>query len=92
MKKYAYLLCSTAILMPSAAFAQQLGRWRDDGRSAVSFVIGGADGLDDHRPLLREGPRRRHGRLDGELQRRRRAHAADAPHPPRPRRSAGDAH
>ena len=32
--------------MPSAAFAQQLGRWRDDGRQAVSFVIGGADGLD----------------------------------------------
>ena len=32
--------------MPSAAFANQLGRWRDDGRQAVSFVIGGADGLD----------------------------------------------
>jgi 23S rRNA (pseudouridine1915-N3)-methyltransferase len=28
----------------SQAFATQLGRWRDDGRPAVSFVIGGADG------------------------------------------------
>jgi 23S rRNA (pseudouridine1915-N3)-methyltransferase len=28
----------------SQAFAVQLGRWRDDGRPAVSFVIGGADG------------------------------------------------
>jgi len=32
--------------MPSAAFASMLSRWRDDGRPAVSFVIGGADGLD----------------------------------------------
>jgi len=30
----------------SEAFARQLERWRDDGRPAVSFVIGGADGLD----------------------------------------------
>jgi 23S rRNA (pseudouridine1915-N3)-methyltransferase len=30
----------------SEAFATQLGRWRDDGRQAVSFVIGGADGID----------------------------------------------
>jgi 23S rRNA (pseudouridine1915-N3)-methyltransferase len=30
----------------SDAFANQLGRWRDDGRTAVSFVIGGADGID----------------------------------------------
>jgi 23S rRNA (pseudouridine1915-N3)-methyltransferase len=30
----------------SAAFSSQLARWRDDGRPAVSFVIGGADGLD----------------------------------------------
>ena len=30
----------------SGAFAQQLTRWRDDGRPAVSFVVGGADGLD----------------------------------------------
>ena len=27
-------------------FAQRLLRWRDDGKPAVSFVIGGADGLD----------------------------------------------
>jgi 23S rRNA (pseudouridine1915-N3)-methyltransferase len=27
-------------------FAQRLSRWRDDGKQAVSFVIGGADGLD----------------------------------------------
>jgi 23S rRNA (pseudouridine1915-N3)-methyltransferase len=30
----------------SGAFAQQLMRWRDDGRPAASFIIGGADGLD----------------------------------------------
>jgi 23S rRNA (pseudouridine1915-N3)-methyltransferase len=30
----------------SEPFAKQIGRWRDDGRAAVSFVIGGADGLD----------------------------------------------
>ena len=30
----------------SENFAGQIGRWRDDGRPAVSFVIGGADGLD----------------------------------------------
>jgi 23S rRNA (pseudouridine1915-N3)-methyltransferase len=27
-------------------FARRLGRWRDDGKPAVSFVIGGADGLE----------------------------------------------
>ena len=30
----------------SEAFAQRVGRWRDDGKPALSFVIGGADGLD----------------------------------------------
>jgi 23S rRNA (pseudouridine1915-N3)-methyltransferase len=30
----------------SEAFARLLSRWRDDGRPAVSFVIGGADGID----------------------------------------------
>jgi 23S rRNA (pseudouridine1915-N3)-methyltransferase len=30
----------------SDIFARQIARWRDDGRPAVSFVIGGADGLD----------------------------------------------
>jgi 23S rRNA (pseudouridine1915-N3)-methyltransferase len=31
----------------SAAFADQIGRWRDAGRPAAAFVIGGADGLSD---------------------------------------------
>ena len=30
----------------SEALARQIGHWRDDGRGALSFVIGGADGLD----------------------------------------------
>jgi 23S rRNA (pseudouridine1915-N3)-methyltransferase len=30
----------------SEAFAKQIQRWRDDGRPAISFVIGGADGID----------------------------------------------
>jgi 23S rRNA (pseudouridine1915-N3)-methyltransferase len=30
----------------SEVFAHQLARWRDDGKPAVSFLIGGADGLD----------------------------------------------
>ncbi len=30
----------------SEDFAQRLARWRDDGKPAVSFIIGGADGLD----------------------------------------------
>ena len=30
----------------SEAFATLVGRWRDEGRPAVSFVVGGADGLD----------------------------------------------
>ena len=30
----------------SEEFAKRLGRWRDDGKPAMSFVIGGADGLD----------------------------------------------
>ncbi len=33
--------------LDSAAFAAQLGRWRDDGRPAAVFVIGGDDGLAD---------------------------------------------
>ncbi len=27
-------------------FAQKLARWRDDGKPAVTFLIGGADGID----------------------------------------------
>ena len=30
----------------SEAFAKQIARWRDDGRPAASFLIGGPDGLD----------------------------------------------
>lgn len=30
----------------SEAFARRLSKWRDEGRAAASFVIGGADGLD----------------------------------------------
>ncbi len=30
----------------SLAFAERLGRWRDDGVGDLAFVIGGADGLD----------------------------------------------
>lgn len=33
-------------LMSSPDFAAQLGRWRDGGRQDVTFVIGGADGID----------------------------------------------
>jgi 23S rRNA (pseudouridine1915-N3)-methyltransferase len=32
--------------MGSEAFAALLARWRDEGKPAVSFLIGGADGLD----------------------------------------------
>jgi len=32
--------------MTSAALAERLGRWRDDGSRDIAFVIGGADGLD----------------------------------------------
>ena len=32
--------------LSSDDFAQRLARWRDDGKPALSFIIGGADGLD----------------------------------------------
>lgn len=38
--------------LTSQAFAERLRQWRDDGRPAVNFVIGGADGLD---PEFRSG-------------------------------------
>ncbi|PWG18400.1 23S rRNA (pseudouridine(1915)-N(3))-methyltransferase RlmH [Salibaculum griseiflavum] len=38
-------------LMTSPDFADQLGKWRDQGRADVALVIGGADGLD---PALRD--------------------------------------
>ncbi len=31
----------------SAAFAERLGAWRDEGVATVGFAIGGADGLDE---------------------------------------------
>jgi 23S rRNA (pseudouridine1915-N3)-methyltransferase len=31
----------------SVAFAEQLGRWRDDGAREARFLIGAADGFDD---------------------------------------------
>ncbi len=37
--------------LDSVAFAQQLGQWRDNGRPAAVFIIGGDDGL---APALRE--------------------------------------
>ncbi|MFZ5690863.1 MAG: 23S rRNA (pseudouridine(1915)-N(3))-methyltransferase RlmH [Pseudomonadota bacterium] len=33
--------------LSSAAFAGQLGRWRDAGQQVTAFVIGGADGLSE---------------------------------------------
>ncbi|MFT7105721.1 MAG: 23S rRNA (pseudouridine1915-N3)-methyltransferase [Yoonia sp.] len=33
-------------VMPSPDFARLLATWRDQGRQDVSFVIGGADGID----------------------------------------------
>jgi len=38
--------------LSSEAFAQRLGRWRDDGIADLAFVIGGADGL--HPSLIGE--------------------------------------
>lgn len=32
--------------MGSLAFAERLGRWRDDGRREVRFLLGAADGFD----------------------------------------------
>jgi 23S rRNA (pseudouridine1915-N3)-methyltransferase len=33
-------------IMGSEDFAKKLARWRDDGKAGLTFVIGGADGLD----------------------------------------------
>jgi len=33
--------------LPSLAFAERLGRWRDDGVRETRFLIGAADGFDD---------------------------------------------
>ncbi len=32
--------------LPSRAFAERIGRWRDDGAREARFLIGAADGLD----------------------------------------------
>jgi 23S rRNA (pseudouridine1915-N3)-methyltransferase len=36
--------------LSSREFAAQLGRWRDDGAAEITFIIGGAGGLD--KPIL----------------------------------------
>ena len=41
----AVVLEATGGTLSSDSFADSLGKWRDDGRPAVAFVIGGADGL-----------------------------------------------
>lgn len=33
--------------LTSAAFAAQIGQWRDSGDNQLTFIIGGADGLDE---------------------------------------------
>lgn len=33
--------------LPSRAFAERIGRWRDDGVREIRFLIGAADGFDD---------------------------------------------
>ena len=39
------LLDETGENIGSAAFAESLGKWRDNGRDDVVFVIGGPDGM-----------------------------------------------
>lgn len=41
------LLDETGDAMGSIAFAERLGRWRDDGIRETRFMIGAADGFDD---------------------------------------------
>jgi 23S rRNA (pseudouridine1915-N3)-methyltransferase len=41
------LLDETGEVLSSAAFAQRLGRWRDDGAREARFEIGAADGFGD---------------------------------------------
>ena len=40
-------LDSAGAAQSSEAFAAQIGKWRDGGREAIFFIIGGADGLSD---------------------------------------------
>jgi 23S rRNA (pseudouridine1915-N3)-methyltransferase len=39
------MLDETGAQLPSLAFAERLGRWRDDGMRECRFLIGGADGF-----------------------------------------------
>ncbi|MGK6319046.1 23S rRNA (pseudouridine(1915)-N(3))-methyltransferase RlmH [Sphingomonas sp. DT-204] len=41
------MLDETGELVGSKAFAERLGRWRDDGVRETRFMIGAADGFDD---------------------------------------------
>ncbi|MGI4733160.1 MAG: 23S rRNA (pseudouridine(1915)-N(3))-methyltransferase RlmH [Janthinobacterium lividum] len=41
------LLDETGEMLGSVAFADRLGRWRDDGVREVRFELGAADGFDD---------------------------------------------
>ncbi len=41
------LLDETGEMLASKAFAERLGRWRDDGVRETRFMIGAADGFDD---------------------------------------------
>jgi 23S rRNA (pseudouridine1915-N3)-methyltransferase len=41
------LLDEKGEVLASAAFAERLGRWRDDGVREARFLIGAADGFDD---------------------------------------------
>ncbi len=41
------MLDETGDVPGSVAFAEKLGRWRDDGVREVRFLIGAADGFDD---------------------------------------------
>ncbi len=38
-------LDETGTAVTSETFAAQIGKWRDGGREAVLFIVGGADGL-----------------------------------------------
>ena len=41
------LLDETGEVLGSTAFAERIGRWRDDGVREARFLIGAADGFDD---------------------------------------------
>ena len=41
------MLDETGEVLPSKAFADRIGRWRDDGVREIRCMIGAADGFDD---------------------------------------------